>query len=91
MVRVISLWLLTCSLAQAQEESAECNFHRWWAAKALYIAQELQLPPDRWHIVPEGYTKEGYDIIIAIKREAYNDIPALARRVTRACAPKVPT
>lgn len=92
MSKVISLLcVIYCFPAQAMEATHECRLVSWWAAKALYIAQELQLPAEKWHIAPEGFTKEGHELILAIKREAYTDPKALARRVGLACAPRIPT
>jgi hypothetical protein len=92
MKRAISfLCLLYCFPAQAASISRECRLVTWWAAKATYIAQDLKLPAENWHILDDGFPAEVYAIIIKIKHEAYNDPPALARRVARACAPKTLT
>jgi hypothetical protein len=77
-------------LLLATSVSAECQFTRWWADRALSVV-ESGLAEDRWQIFEEGYPKPIYDAIIGIRREAYHDQPALRKRVNAACAVKVET
>lgn len=80
--------MLLCGvLAQAELNAQErCQFVAWWANKAYHISHTIGLAEDRWMITEDGFTKEGYALIMQIKHEAYHDVPALRRRVESACA-----
>jgi hypothetical protein len=72
----------------SQSQYPECMFHKRWANRALYITQELKVPEENWHIEPAGFDPEDYVIVMAIKHEAYHDVPALFARVNKACLVK---
>lgn len=89
-MRFLLLLFALSSSALADSLDKECYFHKWWANRMLY-AQERGLPEEGYHILQDGFPKEVYDLIQSIKREAYHDMPALVKRVEKACAPKVNT
>lgn len=89
---ILFIAALAARVAHAQEPSHEsCKFVLPWANQAYHISHLIGLEEEKWIISGDGSTLEEYATILAIKREAYHDVPALRRRVETACAAKEPT
>jgi hypothetical protein len=88
MMKWIFPWLYISIASAEVSKYDECNFVLPWARQAMHIARKVELPADRWIITEDGFEPEEYATIMAIKNEAYHDVPALAKRVTLACGKK---
>lgn len=82
------LFFLALPAYAAQSDYEACGFVAGWASRAMHIAHKIELPADRWIITEDGYEPDEYAAIMQIKHEAYHDVPALTRRVARACGQK---
>lgn len=76
------------SNTHALDVNADCNFVAGWANKAYHISHTVGLAAENWHLENNGWTEEEYALLMQIKHEAYNDLPALRKRVEAACAAK---
>lgn len=84
---VIAALIARISHAQSVEEMrASCAVVTALANQAYHISHSLGLAEDRWIVSEEGYDPATYQMIQAIKHEAYHDTAALRRRVEAACA-----
>ncbi len=87
-MRYVILFLLAFQAHAGQPDYEACGFVAGWASRAMHIAHKIELPADRWIITEDGYEPDEYAAIMRIKHEAYNDVPALTRRVALACGQK---
>jgi len=87
-MRAICVVLLCLPMQSFADKYEECGFVMAWARQAMHIAHKIKLPSENWIIHEGGFAPDEYKAIIVIKQEAYDDIPALTRRVELACGQK---